>query len=215
MNRKLLSYFVFLSLVALVGSGNPASAAQTPSPNRLAMCVRKTWAKTDTCKDPAVATKSAPKNLRNEIERLADLIVASFPKAQTEATAQTKRDKIEFSRIKSLLLADRNRADATWKNCLLRYGLKPESNNPRNYCFNEFLNAAGAQTNYSGTNSWVEARVTRGSGKYFNEWLSAWESIAILAHTFPQYIQPIELPTLLKAYDNIKACRAANNCRLP
>ena len=40
----------------------------------------------------------------------------------------------------------------------------------------------------------------------FENWLYGWESAAILTKTFPQHIETSTLPTLLKAYDNIKSC---------
>jgi hypothetical protein len=49
----------------------------------------------------------------------------------------------------------------------------------------------------------------------FENWLYGWESAAILAKTFPEHIEPSALPTLLKAYDNVKSCKANKSCALP
>ena len=49
----------------------------------------------------------------------------------------------------------------------------------------------------------------------FDNWINGWESLAILAKTFPEHIEPSALPTLLKAYDNVKSCKANDSCALP
>jgi len=207
-----------LSVVALIlascfAAMTPVSAEPTNSPNRLVMCVRKTWASTDKCKDPAVASKNAPKDLKKEIERLADLIVISLPLAKTEAIEQSRVARAGYLKNKKSLLLAKQQADDKWETCLKGHGLKSSQNNPKNFCSNEFLASLSATARYIELSN--VSNTDAGWGRYFDQWLSAWESLATLAKTFPQHIQPNQLTTLLNAYDNIKSCQANKSCGLP
>ncbi len=68
--RKLMT--VSSMLLAIVSLAYSAKVnAFTPEISIHPMCTRVSWAITDKCKDPAVATKNAPKDLK---KRLKDLL---------------------------------------------------------------------------------------------------------------------------------------------
>ena len=191
---------------------SPVLAEPINSPSRLIMCVH-TPGKSDNCKDPAIAAKTAPKDLKKEVERLADLIAISLPLAKTEALEQSKFARAEYLKKKTSLLLVKKQAHNKWEACLKGHGLKSSQSNPKNFCSNEFSASLSAEANYIALSNVSSSDA--GRGRYFEQWLSAWESLATLAKTFPQHIQPNQLTTLLNAYDNIKSCKANNSCTLP
>ena len=111
MNHKIKPLSIaFLLIASCFVSISEASAEPTSSPNRLVMCVRKTWASTDKCKDPAVASKKAPKDLKKEIERLASLTVTSFEQLKIERGGETPT-------IKALTHEQRQAAEVSSASC--------------------------------------------------------------------------------------------------
>ena len=157
-----------------------AMAEPTNAPNRFIMCVH-TPGKNDKCKDSMSTKKSAPTELKKEMNRLADLIVKSLADAK-------KLDpiKAKWNPPKEFL------------KCISQYSSGQKAP------FDEFKNPTCWRNHV-----WDPHYLS------FENWLYGWESMAILAKTFPEHIEPSALPTLLKAYDNIKSCKANNSCSLP
>ena len=191
--------------------GKLALANELPR-EKIIACVH-TPGTNDKCKEPFFALKSAPNELKKEIERLGDLIAISLIKARDEERLSIAKAKKDSEPKRKALLQEKSKADSAFKSCLRKYGLSTSSKNPRGYCSDEQFEVFLAESSYN--DHVLRASIGSTSGKYFNQWLSAWESLGILAKTFPQHIQPNKLPTLLTAYDNIKSCRANNSCRLP
>ena len=207
------SAFALVTLVLMFFSSDGKSAlANALPPENVITCVH-TPGTNDKCKDPFFALKSAPNELKKEIERLGDLIAISLIKARDEEKLLIAKAKKDSELKRKALFLEKSKADSALKSCLRKYGLSTSSKNPRGYCSDEQFEALLAEQRYVEHVLWGSIGST--NGKYFNQWLSAWESLGILAKTFPQHIQPSKLPSLLTAYDNVKSCRANNSCQLP
>ncbi len=191
----------FVSFSLLVGA-NPTSA--TPViPERLFACVRVTWESTDKCKDPAVASKKAPKDLKKEIERLASLVYTSARAARAEKASHDKANMAESAKWR--LQSAKHEAEQKAKQiaCYKSLGLNYERDHNRRPWPEKCLQIweLGPSQPYPRTD-----------GPKRKEWINAWLSLITLAKTFPQHIQPTVLPTLLNLYDDTKACLDDSYC---
>lgn len=159
--------------------------------------MRVTWEKTDKCKDPAVASKKAPKDLKKEIERLASLAVTSSRAARAEKASHDKANAAASAtwRLKS----SKHETEQKIKQiaCYKSLGLNYERDWNRiptpQKCLAIF--DLGPSEPYLSTD-----------GPKRKEWVNAWLSLITLAKTFPQHIQPTVLPMLLNSFDGTKAC---------
>jgi hypothetical protein len=192
---KAITLASFVSFSLLVGA-NPTSA--TPViPERLFTCVRFTWESRDKCKEPAVASKKAPKNLKKEIERLASLIATSSKAARAEKASHDKANKAAYGRWQMQSSNHAAKQKAKQIACYKSLGLNYERDHNRRPWPEKCLQIweLGPSQPYPRTD-----------GPKRKEWVNAWLSLITLAKTFPQHIQPTVLPTLLNASDNTKAC---------
>jgi len=203
MNHKSKTFSIAVLLIASYFVFTPeVSAKPTNSPNRLVMCVRTTWASTDKCKDPAVASKNAPKDLKKEIERLASLTVTSFEQLKIE---QVALDNIHLKELQQYTI-DKAKSEkyniATQTACFKSLGKKyiPKSYVPTpEKCL--LLLDWGPE---------LPSRRIGGESRII--WAQAWLDLATIAKTFPQYIQPRNLSLLINAYEPAKACVADYKC---
>lgn len=200
------------SLLIFLPNHGRSPLATALLPEKMVACVH-TPGTNDKCKDPYFALKSAPKEMKKEIERLGDVIAVSLPKAIAEEKAQIAKAKKDGEPKKRALFLEKSKADSALKECLRKYGLSTSSKNPRSYCSSEQFEVFLAESSYNDHELRLSASFN--SGKYFDQWLSAWESLGILAKTFPQHINPMHLPYLLKGYDGVRSCKANDTCRLP
>lgn len=166
-------------------------------------CVRQSWASTDPCKNLAVASKDAPGDTKNEIERLASLTVSSYEATRKEhADNKTKFEK-ESQQYK-VEQAERVRRDnEVQAACFKSLGKKF---NPTNYYEDWPSKCEDLYTPGPFQPSFVRGGPAR------QAWAQAWLDLSTLAKTFPQYIQPSSLSTLINVYENAKTCVPDPNC---
>lgn len=204
MNHKIKPLSIaFLLIASCFVSISEASAEPTSSPNRLVMCARKTWASTDKCKDPAVASKKAPKDLKKEIEKLASLTATSFEQLKIE---QVALDNDYYKRLRQYDI-DKAKVDlyniVTQTACFKSFGKKynPKVFDPNTPMKCLVLRDYGPES---------PSRIIGGASRII--WAQAWLDLATLAKTFPQHIQPSHLSLLINAYEPAKACVADYKC---
>lgn len=167
------------------------------------MCTRTSWANTDKCKDLAVASKNAPKDLKKEIERLASLTATSYQQMkieQIELDATYKKEMAKWTLEKAKV--DRQNL-ITQEACFKSLGRKF---NPLNYWKN-WPSKCMSLHNYGPSQPyrWV-------GGASRKVWAQAWLDLSTLAKTFPQHIQPDKLSLLVNAYESSKACVSDPSC---
>lgn len=189
------------SLVALIGTGL-ASASNSPPETRL-MCTRKSWASSDKCKDLAVASKNAPKDLKKEIERLASLTATSYQEVLKEHSVNVAKFQSEYSKWQIASSQHKKEQDKIQEACFKSLGIRFD---PNNYHLNwpskcMALYKLGPSVPYQQV-----------GGPARDKWAQAWLDLTTLAKAFPQYIQPSQLSTLLNAYEPSKTCVANKNC---
>jgi len=197
---------LFVSFSLLVGA-NPTSATSVV-PEKLFACVRVTWENTDKCKDPAVASKKAPKDLKKEIERLASLTVTTERAARAEKSSSDKAYKAAIG--KWMMQSSNHEAEQNAKqiSCWKSVGLNFKRD------FNRKTWPAKCLAIYEpGPEKPYINNFYSGPKRY--EWVRAWLDLSTLAKTFPQHIQPTVLPTLINAIEGIKSCLNDGMCYPP
>ena len=154
-------------------------------------------------KNLAVATKDAPEDTKNEIERLAYLTVSSYEAIRKEhADNKTRCEKVlQQYKIEQ---AERVRIDNEIQAaCFKSLGKKF---NPTNYYEDWPSKCEDLYTPGPFQPSFVRGGPAR------QAWDQAWLDLSTLAKTFPQYIQPSSLSTLINVYENAKTCVPDPNC---
>ena len=203
---KAITSASFVSFSLLVGP-NPTSATSV-NPDRFFTCVRVTWESTDKCKDPAVASTKAPKDLKKEIERLASLTVTTERAARAEKSSLDKSFKAAIG--KWMMQSSNHEAEQKAKqiSCWKSVGLNYERDFNRKTWPTKCLAIyeLGPEKPYIGM-------FYPGPKRY--EWVKAWLDLSTLAKTFPQHIQPTILPTLINAFEGIKSCGDDRMCYPP
>lgn len=192
---------IALSASALISSGQKSmdfDPVKKEAPASYVACKRTTWAVTDKCKDPAVANKSAPKDLKNEIERLAALIASSTEEVKKEISDWNLKEIGDYAKR----VQEANRFRKELRLCYQKLGLNYDTYKGLipDKCFELWTKSLSPSRNpYPG-------------GPMRKKWAQAWLDLTTLAKTFPQHIQPSVLPNLLNTYDSAKKCVADNSC---
>lgn len=200
--KKILSAITLLFVVGVVAT----FALSLLSSNQSPACVRQTWASTDPCKGLAVAINDAPKDLKNEIERLASLTVTTFEATKKEDKENEKKFQEESKQYKIDEANQNEKIIAIQSECFKSLGRKFD---PTNYFVNMPSKCADLFIDYpSGPSHPYRSR----GGPASQSWAQAWLDLSTLAKTFPQYIQPGSLSLLINAYEKAKTCVADPTC---
>ena len=202
---SLSKLFVAINLVLLLSIpyGAHSVSALSHSPNSRLKCTRTTWANTDKCKDPAVASKKAPKDLKKEIERLASLTATSYSQLKTEQIALDKIYQKELAKWRIEDEKHKKEQLVVQEACFKSLGMKF---NPSNYSYN-WPAKCMALHKFSPSQPY---RAIGGASR--KVWAQAWLDLTTIAKTFPQHIQPDKLSLLINNYEIAKACVPNPQC---
>jgi hypothetical protein len=194
-NQKI---FIILFLVIVSGIAVKATTSEKST-----ACTRQSWASTDPCKNLAVATKDAPKDIKNEIERLASLTVTSAEAMRIEHQENKKKFEIELQQYKTDEAKRVRKQNEVQAACFESLGKKFD---PTNYYQDWPSKCMDLATFGPSQPSFVPG------GPQRQAWAQAWLDLSTLAKTFPQYIQPSSLSTLINVFEDAKACVLNKNC---
>jgi hypothetical protein len=191
------------SLLLFQPAGGALALKNAGSTESLPMCTRSSWASSDKCKDLAVATKNAPKELKKEIERLASLTATSYQELLKEHSTNNAKYQTEYSKWLIAKSKHEREQDAIQAACFKSLGLTYKPRSVAQYWPEKCLRLyeLGPSQPYRWT-----------GGPMRDKWAQAWLDLTTLAKTFPQYIQPSQLSRLLNAFDASKACVADKTC---
>jgi hypothetical protein len=152
---------------------------------------------------PEFTTEEAPKDLKAEVDRLAELILTSYDKAVAE--------KVASDRLIGKLGVDLLQLENEINSCYRNLNYKSWSGNYRRESKCSFL-----EDRYFSMESQkmdrVIGRFEEPKSSFRKVWARAWLDLTTLAKTFPQFFNPTELPGLLNYFERAKICVGEKSC---
>lgn len=152
---------------------------------------------------PEFTTEEAPKDLKAEVNRLAELIYSSYDKAVAE--------KVAGDRLIGKLEVDLLQLENEINSCYRNLNYKSWSGN-----YGKESKCSLLEDRYFSLESRkmdrLIGRFEEPKSTFRKVWAGAWLDLTTLAKTFPQFFNPAELPGLLNYFERAKICVGEKSC---